>query len=75
MLVTKMAKTVANIVYLSETHSVSNTSHQHRCNRYSGPDTIEFTDEDLNEGILFSNEYYGAILTYQEGINLTIACR
>ena len=75
MLVTKLAKTVANIVYLSETHFVSNTHHQYRFNRYSGSDTIEFTDEDLNESILFSNDYYGAILTYQERINLTIACR
>ena len=75
MLATKMAKKVANIVYLSETHFVTNTSYQHRCNRYSGSDTIEFTDEDLNEGILFSNEYDGLILTYQEGINLTTACR
>ena len=31
MLVTKMAKTVTNILKLSPTHSVSNIRHQHRC--------------------------------------------
>ena len=31
MLVTKMAKTVTNIVILSPTHFVSNIRHQHRC--------------------------------------------
>ena len=44
MLVTKTAKNVTNTIYLLETHFVTNTRHQHRCNRYSGTYTIEYTD-------------------------------
>ena len=43
MLVTKMAKTVTNILKLSPTHFVSNISHQHRCSPFEAPNLKNHT--------------------------------